>query len=60
MDIDTTPGSDYDNMIIARFPLMLRWLIVCWLFIIFIGIVFVWKAPPKPKKEAGEEEIDND
>jgi hypothetical protein len=39
----------YKETIKARFPMMIRELMVYWFAIIAIGLLLVWKAPPKPE-----------
>ena len=41
----------YHQNIVTRFPIMMMTLIYCWWGIIFVGLIMVFKAPPKQRSE---------
>ena len=38
---------EFDKVVQTRFVLMLRWLIVCFSGLIIIGVITIWRGPPK-------------
>ena len=44
----------YNETIKAGFPMMIRKLMVYWFAIITIGLLLVWKSPPKPEVNNSE------